>query len=131
MTQSRLSIIKTNTYWKTQARILHWLAAISLVGATALSSQSDIGHTALGFVALCALLIQLIGVSKTRVSNPALWLVTAVVIVLTLSGWFAPYSTFHLGTTLAALVLASLYCATVLFESLQCFIARAVRPGIR
>ena len=131
MTRSRLNTIKTNTYWKTQARVLHWLAAISLAGATALSSQTDIGHTALGYIALGALLIQLIGISKTHAPNPALWLVTAVVIVLTLSGWLAPYSTFHLGTTLAALVIASLYCATVLFESLQRFTARASRPGMR
>ena len=124
MPQSRHSTLKTNSknaLWETQARVLHWLAAISLAGATALSTQSELGHTALGFVALGALLIQLIGTVKTRKSSPALWLVTAIVIILALSGWLAPNSTFHLGTTLAALVLASLYCATVLFESLQRF----------
>jgi hypothetical protein len=129
MPQSGLSTIETrtqNAFWKTPARGLHWLTAASLIGATTLTSQGDIGHATLGLIALGALLIQLIGVSKAHTSSPALWLVTAVVIVLDLSGWLAPYSSFHLGATLAALVLASLYCATVLFESLQRITARSV-----
>lgn len=130
MPQSRFSTLEMHTQnalWKTPARILHWLTAASLLGATSLTSQGDIGHAALEFIALGALLIQLIGISKARTPGHALWLVTAVVIVLDLSGWIAPYSTFHLGTTLAALVLASLYCATVLFESLQRFSVRTSR----
>lgn len=128
MPQSRFSTIEMytqNAYWKTQARVLHWLTAASLLGATSLTSQGDIGHAALGLIALGALLIQLIGINKAHAPGHALWLVTTVVIVLDLSGWIAPYSSFHLGTTLAALVLASLYCATVLFETLQRITIRA------
>jgi cytochrome b len=130
MPQSRSSTIEMytqNALWKTPARVFHWLTAVSLLGATSLTSQGDIGHAALEFIALGALLIQLLGISKAHTPGHALWLVTTVVIVLDLSGWIAPYSTFHLGTTLAALVLASLYCATVLFESLQRFTARTSR----
>jgi len=129
MPQSKSSTIETrtqNAFWKTSARGLHWLTAASLIGATTLSSQGDIGHATLGLIALGALLIQLVGISKAHTPGPALWLVTAIVIVLDLSGWLAPYSTLHLGATLAALVLASLYCATVLFELLQRITARAV-----
>ena len=108
-----------NALWKPSIRVWHWLAAASLVGATTLTSQGDIGHEAFGLIALGILLIQLIGIRKANAHSAGLWLVTAVTIVLDLSGWLAPYSTFHMGTTVAALVLASLYCATVLFESLQ------------
>jgi hypothetical protein len=66
--------------------------------------QGDIGHAALGLIALGILLIQLISISKANAHSPALWLVTAVTVVLDLSGWLAPYSTFHMGTTVAALV---------------------------
>ena len=122
MPQTRFSTINTsaqNALWKPSIRVWHWLTAASLIGATSLTSQGDSGHAAFGLIALGILLIRLIGISKANVHSPALWLVTAVTIVLDLSGWLAPYSTFHMGTTVAALVLASLYCATVLFESLQ------------
>lgn len=122
MPQTRLNTINTSTqnaFWKPSIRIWHWLTATSLVGATTLTSQGDTGHAALGLIALGILLIQLIAIGKANAPSPALLLVTAVTIVLELSGWLAPYSTFHMGTTVAALVLASLYGATVLFESLQ------------
>jgi hypothetical protein len=128
MPQTRFSSINTttqNALWKPSIRVWHWLTAASLVGATTLTSQGDIGHAAFGLIALGILLTQLIGISKASAHSPALWLVTAVTIVLDLSGWLAPYSTFHMGTTVAALVLASLYCATVLFESLQRITAHA------
>jgi hypothetical protein len=122
MPQTRFNTINTSAQialWKPSIRVWHWLTAASLVGATTLTSQGDIGHAALGLIALGILLIQLIAISKSNAHSPALWLVTAVTVVLDLSGWLAPYSTFHMGATMAALVLASLYCATVLFESLQ------------
>jgi hypothetical protein len=111
--------------WETPVRALHWLTAACLLGATALTSQHEIAHAVLGLTALGVLLIQLIAARTNHVHSPALWLVTAVVFMLDLSGWFAPYSSFHLGATLAALVIASLYFATVVFETLQRITARA------
>jgi hypothetical protein len=122
MPGTRFSTINTSTqnaFWKPSIRVWHWLTAASLVGATTLTSQGDIGHEAFGLIALGILLIQLIGIRKANANSAGLWLVTAVTIVLDLSGWLVPYSTFHMGATFAALALASIYCATVLFESLQ------------
>jgi len=120
----------TNALWKTPVRALHWLAAASLAGAAFLTSQGDSGHAALGWIALGALSIRLFGSGEARAHGPALWLVTAAVVVLDLSGLLAPHGTIHAGASLAALVLAALYCATVLFESVQCITARtASGPG--
>jgi hypothetical protein len=132
MKQSRLDTVDTNTQntlWKPSVRVWHWLTAACLIGATTLTSQSDLVHAALGLAALGALLIQLVSISKHHTPSPALWLVTAVVIVVDLSGWFAPYSSFHLGATLAAVVIASLYCTTVLFETLQRFTSTVFSIG--
>jgi len=129
MPQSRFNTVYTSTQnapWRPAARVLHWLTAASLLGATALTSQGDFGHAVLGLTALGVLLALLAGAGKSRASSPVLWLVTVVIIVLELSGRLAPDSTFHLGATLLALVLASLYCATVLFESLQRMTTRIV-----
>ena len=113
-----------NTLWETPVRVLHWLAAASLAGAAILTSQGDSGHAALGWIALCVLLIRLFGSGEAFTPGPALWLVTASVVVLDLSGLLAPHGTLHTGATLVALVLAAFYCATVLFESLQRITAR-------
>jgi hypothetical protein len=45
--------------------------------------------------------------------------VTPGAVALNLSGLFAAHSAFHLGATLIVLVIAALYCATILLESLQ------------
>jgi|GEM_PF-3550679 len=120
----------TNVLWKTPVRVLHWLAAASLAGAAFLTTQGDSGHAALGWIALGSLLIRLFGSGKAAASGPALWLVTAAVVVLDLSGLLAPHGTVHAGATLVALVLAALYCATVLFESVQRITARTASvPG--
>jgi len=109
----------SNSLWTAPVRAFHWLAATSLAGAAILTSQGDVVHVTLGWIALGALLFQLIGLRKTSAPNPALYLVTVGVIILNLSGLLAPHGTTHTGATLVALVLAAFYCATVLFESLQ------------
>jgi hypothetical protein len=105
--------------WNVPVRLLHWLTAGSLAGAVFLTSQGDFGHALLGWVALGVLLFRVTGFRKRFSPGPAIWIVTASVVVLVLSGQFAPLGTVHLGATLIALVLAAFYCATVLFESLQ------------
>jgi len=120
-----------NAPWKSPVRLLHWLTAISLAGAAFLTSHGDIGHTTLGWLALGALLIQQFGLSKTYASGPITLLITAGVVVLNLSGLLAPQDTLHLGATLVALVIAALYCATILFEALQCIAGHNYHQGIR
>lgn len=116
----------SKTLWNTPVRVLHWLTATSLAGAAILTSQGDIGHVALGWIALGALLIQLIEQQKAYTPNPALYLVTGGVLILNLSGLFAPHGTTHMGATLVALVLAAFYISTVLFESLQRLTIRTI-----
>jgi hypothetical protein len=113
-----------NSPWKAPFRVLNWLIATSMAGATFLTSQGGIGHTTLGWVALCGLLIRLLGLRNTYTPSLVLWLVTAGVAALNMSGLLAAHSAFHLGATLVVLVISSFYCAAVLFELLQ-------RVGIR
>ena len=122
MPQSTFNISETyaaNAFWKAPARALHWLIATSMAGATFLTSQGEIGHTTLGWVALGGLLIQLLGLSNTYAPGLVLWLVMAGVVALNMSGLLAAHSVFHLGATLVVLVITAFYCATVLFELLQ------------
>ena len=139
MPQSTFNSNETHTpdvLWKTPVRLLHWLTAASMAGAAILTSQGDIGHAALGWIALGALLIQLFGCRNDCTPSPTLWLVTADVVILDLSGLLAPQGTIHLGATLVVLVLAAFYCATVLFKSLQRVTTRTgiqttSAPGLR
>lgn len=122
MPQSTSNTYETYTpdpLWKAPVRVLHWLTATSMAGATFLTSQDEIQHTTLGWVALSGLLILLLGLSNAAASRLALWLVTAGVVALNVSGLLAADSTFHLGATLLVLVITAFYCATVLFELLQ------------
>lgn len=121
---TRTEIHTPNAHWQAPIRAFHWLISGSMTGAAILTSQGDIGHATFGWIALGAVLIWQLGLSRTYAPSPTLWLVTAVLAVLNLSGWLAPYGNFHVGATLAALVLAALYFATVLFESLQRVVAR-------
>ncbi len=111
--------------WKAPVRVLHWLIAISLSGATYLTTQGEPGHATLGWIALGGLLILLLGSRNSYAPGHALWPVTAGVIALNLSGLLAAQSTFHLGATLVALAIAAFYFATVLFELLQRVTTRA------
>jgi hypothetical protein len=70
------------------------------------------------------LLLQLPGVAGTATPGPALWLAATTVLGLNLSGWLAPAGVAHTAATLATLAVAALYCAAVLFESLQRLTAR-------
>jgi hypothetical protein len=127
MPQSAFStseIYTANTFWKAPVRVLHWLIAASMASAAFLTSHADIGHATLGWVALGGLLIRPYVSRRAHAHSPMLWLVTAGVVVLNLSGLFAAHSTFHLGATLVVLVIAALYCATILFESVQRITAR-------
>ena len=122
MTQSTCNSYEAhtpNSPWKAPVRMLHWLIATSMAGATFLTSQGEIGHTTLGWVALCVLLIQLLGLRITYAPSLVLWLVTAGVVALNMSGLLAAHSAFHLGATLVVVVITAFYCATVLFELLQ------------
>ena len=105
--------------WKAPVRVLHWLIATSMAGATFLTSQGEMGHTILGWIALGGLLFQLLGLRKVDAPGLMLWLMTAGVIALNVGSLLAAHSAFHLGTTLVMLVIAAFYCATVLFELLQ------------
>jgi len=120
-----------NGSWKTPARVLHWLIAASMGSAAFLTSHGDIGHATLGWVALGGLLIRRFVSSRAHAPSLMLWPVTAGVVVLNLSGFFAAYSTFHLGATLVVLVIAAFYCATILFESLQRITAHWFYPDFR
>jgi cytochrome b len=108
-----------NSPWRAPVRVLHWLIATSMAGATFLTSQGEIGHTTLGWVALCGLLIQLLGSRSAYPPSLVLWLVTAGVVALNMSGLLAAPGAFHLGATLVVLVITAFYCATVVFELLQ------------
>jgi len=90
-----------------------------MAGATFLTSQVEIGHTTLGWIALCGLLIRLLGLRITYSPSLVLWLVTAGVVALNMSGLLAAHSAFHLGAALVVLAITAFYCATVLFELLQ------------
>jgi len=129
MPQSTFSTSETytaNTFWKVPARVLHWLIAASMASAAFLTSQGDMGHATLGWVALGGLLIRLYVSIKVHTPGLMLWLVTAGVVTLNLSGLFAAQSVLHLGVTLVVMAIAALYCATILFESLQRITARWV-----
>lgn len=131
MTQSASGIFETSTTatpWSTPIRMLHWLTAASMAGATILTSQGDTGHTTLGYILLGTLLFQLIGLPRNRFPSPTLWLLVTLVITLDVSNWLAPFSALHWGVTLATLVPATIYCAVVLVESLQRVPVRAIRP---
>ena len=132
MPQSTLSTsdtCKAGQIWKPPVRLLHWLIATSMAGATFLTSQGDMGHTILGWVALGGLLIQLFGLRQTTAPAFVLWLATVGVVALNMSGLLAAHGAFHLGATLVILVIAALYCATVLFELLQRVSARILETG--
>jgi cytochrome b len=119
---AKIEIHTAYARWQAPARAFHWLIAGSMAGAAILTSHGEIGHTTFGWMALGAVLIWQLGL-RTNTPSPTLWLVTAVLVALNLSGVFAPHSNVHLGTTLAVLVLAALYLATVLFESVQRIVA--------
>ena len=122
MSQSTFKSHKGNTpnsLWTAPARVLHWLVAISLSGATYLTTQGEPGHATLGWIALGGLLILLLGSRNSYAPGHALWLVTVGVAALNLSGLLAAQSTLHLGVTLVTLAMAAFYFATVLFELLQ------------
>lgn len=119
----------TSPLWKAPVRLLHWLIATTMAGATFLTSQGATGHTILGWVAVGGLLLQLLGLEKTHAPSLVLWLVTAGVIALNVSGLLAAHSTFHLGATLLMLVITAFYCATVLFELLQRVGAKVLAGG--
>jgi len=108
-----------NSRWKAPARVLHWLIAISMSGATFLTSQGTPDHAMLGWVALGGLFIQLFVSGGVHASRLVPWLVITGVFALNLSDLLAAHSTFHLGATLVVLVFAAIYCATVMFELLQ------------
>ena len=115
------------TFWNAPARLVHWLTAGSLLGATMLTTHGDISHTAYGIIVLATLLMQFVGRRSADSPIPALWLITIVAIMLNLSGWFAPEGSFHMTSTLFAMVLAAFYSATVLFESMQHIATRCER----
>jgi hypothetical protein len=130
MTQHSLNNIEMHTrniYWTAPVRLLHWLTAASMIGAASLTSQGEMWHASLGWIALVILLILQFVYSRPHTPNPALWLITAAVAVLNLSGWLMPYGTIHFAATLVGLVFAAFYCATVLFESLQIIISVWIR----
>jgi hypothetical protein len=115
-----------SNFWRSPVRVLHWVIATSLAGATFLTSQGEIGHITLGWIALGGLSIQLLGLENIYPSGLVLWLVTAGVAALSISGALAADSTFHLGATLIVLVVTAFYCATVLFELLQLVAVRVL-----
>lgn len=113
------------TPWNTATRVSHWFIAASMAGAAFLTVHGGAGHAALGWIALGALSFKLFRPGEAHPPGPALWLVTASVLGVNLSGLLAPDGVIHLGATLVTLVLAAFYCATVLFESLQRMLSRA------
>jgi cytochrome b len=119
MRNSMTALNTHKTFWNAPARLLHWLTAGSLLGATILTTHGDISHTAYGIIVLATLMMQFVGRRSAHTRNLALWLVTAAAIMLNLSGWLEPEGSFHMTSTLFAMVLAALYSATVLFESMQ------------
>jgi hypothetical protein len=120
---------RMETTWNMPFRAVQWLTAASLAGAAFLIAPEHSGHVALGWSAMGMLLIQLSAAARTAIPAPALWLATAVVLGLNLSGLLAPEGAMHTGATLATLVIAALYCATVLFESLQRLTAHKTRQA--
>ncbi len=133
MSQSTLTNTEVHTeaaLWNGPERPMHWLIAGSMAAAAILTSQGDIGHAAFGWTALGALIAGQFMLGKVYAYNPTLWLVTAVLTILNLSGWLSPSGNFHVGITLAALVVAAFYVATVIFESLQ-YITRLISHPVR
>lgn len=128
MSQSTLTTSETHpetALWNAPERSMHWLIAGSMAAAAILTSQGDIGHAAFGWTALGVLIAGQFMLGKVYAYSPTLWLITAVLTILNLSGWIAPSGNFHMGITLAALVVAAFYVATVIFESLQ-YMTRAL-----
>lgn len=122
MRKVKSSIVERNkqgVWWNAPVRLVHGIAAGSLLGATILTSHGNSDHTVYGIIVLGAMLIQLVGVRHQYTPSPTLWLVTVVAVVLNLSGWIMPDGSFHLVSNLIAMLLAILYVATVLFESMQ------------
>jgi hypothetical protein len=113
------TVTTPSPFWRMSTRLMHWFTATSLAAATILTSQGDLGHEAFGFISLSALIILLAWSGKYHSPIHALWAMSAIVFALILGDWLAPDGSFHFGTTLMAAVLASLYCATVIFELLQ------------
>lgn len=113
-----MHVLGAGAFWSTSARTLHWLVAASLAGAAVITDHGEMGHGALGWLALAALLAWQFR-QPSRRPHPTLPAITAMLFGLNMSGWLAPASSAHAGLTLAAMAVASLYCATVLFESLR------------
>jgi cytochrome b len=107
------------TPWRPSVRILHWLTAISLVGAASLTEQGDIGHSTLGWISMGLLLMLQIIYAFSGTTNWALWFVTASVTAVNISGWLTPDQTSHVLVSLTSVMLAAFYFATVAFESLS------------
>lgn len=118
-----------NLFWSTPIRVLHWLTAISLVGAASYTEQGDTGHSELGWMALGLLLMLQIGYAYSGKTNWALWFITALVTAVNLSGWLTPEHTSHILVTLSGVMLAAFYFATVIFESISLLISRLFNQG--
>ncbi len=115
--------------WSSSVRVVHWLTAISLLGAASYTEQSDSGHSELGWIALGLLLILQVIYFYSGKTNWALWFVTALVSAINLSGWLTPDHTSHILVTLSGVMLAAFYIATVVFESISFLISRIDQQG--
>ena len=113
-----------NWDWSTLVRVLHWLTAITLIGAACYTEQSDTWHSELGWIALGLLLILQNIYTYSGKTNWALWCVTALVTAVNISGWLTPDHTSHILVTLSGVMLAAFYFATVVFESINLLITR-------
>jgi cytochrome b len=110
--------------WSTAVRVLHWLTAISLLGAASYTEQNDSGHSELGWIALGLLLFLQVIYSYSGKTNWALWFVTTIVTAINMSGWLTPDHTSHILVTLSGVILAAFYIATVIFELISFLISR-------
>jgi hypothetical protein len=115
--------------WTPALRLLHWLTALTLVGAASFTEQGDAGHAELGWIAMGLLLMLQMIYSGRGKTNWALWFVTGFTTAVNVSGWLTPDHTSHFLVTFGSVTFAAFYCATVIFELLNLLLTRLFSNG--
>jgi hypothetical protein len=114
--------------WTPAIRALHWLTALTLFGASSLTSHGDNGHAELAWISIALLLIiQLIYV-RSKHANPVIWVLLISISAHSLSCWLTPDTIIYTMTSLAAVCISAFYLATVIFESINYSISRSPEP---
>lgn len=105
--------------WRTPVRIMHWLIALFLLGATSLTQHGDSGHSEMGWAALFLLLVLPMLDSRSNHRHWATWFISALLTAVNLTNWLLPDHSSHTLLSLSMVAVAAFYISTVVFEILS------------